>query len=64
MSPDTPVLYDYWRSTASYRVRIVLKLKGITFRHQSVNLVLDGGQQHLAEYRELNPQGLLSFGGI
>ena len=59
MSPDSPVLYDYWRSTASYRVRIALNLKGIAYRQEPVNLVLDGGQQHQAEYRALNPQGLV-----
>lgn len=52
-------LYDYWRSSASYRVRIALNLKGLDFEQVAVNLVKDGGQQHSAEYRELNPQGLV-----
>lgn len=52
-------LYSYWRSSAAYRVRIALALKGLAYRQESVHLVKDGGQQHAAEYRQLNPQGLL-----
>ena len=54
-----PVLYGYWRSSAAYRVRIALNLKGIACRQASVHLVRDGGEQHAARYRELNPQGLV-----
>ncbi len=56
---DTPVLYGYWRSTAAYRVRIALGLKGITWEHAGVNLVKDGGEQHQSSYRDLNPAGLV-----
>ncbi|MDH4559191.1 maleylacetoacetate isomerase [Pseudomonas sp. BN417] len=52
-------LYGYWRSSAAYRVRIALNLKGLAYRQELVHLVKDGGQQHLPAYRELNPQGLL-----
>lgn len=52
-------LYDYFRSTASYRVRIALNLKGIDHECIPVHLVRDGGEQHLPAYRALNPQGLL-----
>ncbi|WP_252271423.1 maleylacetoacetate isomerase [Pseudomonas subflava] len=52
-------LYGYWRSSAAYRVRIALGLKGLAYRQESVHLVKDGGQQHAAEYRELNPQELV-----
>lgn len=52
----TPLLYGYWRSSASYRVRMALHLKGIPFEQRAVHLVRDGGQQHAAEYRVLNPQ--------
>ena len=38
------ILYDYWRSSASFRVRIALHLKGIAFISVPVNL-LDGGQR-------------------
>ncbi len=59
MSTDTPetVLYDYWRSTASYRVRIALSLADINWRTISVNLV--DGDHRQPEHRERNPQGLV-----
>jgi len=57
--PDQLILYDYWRSSASYRVRIVLHLKGLQFEQRAVNLVHDGGEQHREDYRRLNPQGLV-----
>lgn len=50
-------LYDYWRSTAAYRVRIVLNLKGIEADHEYVHLVKDGGQNNLPEFKAINPQG-------
>lgn len=53
------VLYDYWRSSASYRVRIALNLKGLSYRQKSVHLVRDGGEQKKPEYLAINPQGLL-----
>jgi maleylacetoacetate isomerase len=52
-------LYSYWRSTAAYRVRIALNLKGLTYRQVPVHLLEDGGQQHAVEYRALNPQQLV-----
>ncbi|SDK61145.1 maleylacetoacetate isomerase [Pseudomonas indica] len=52
-------LYSYWRSSAAYRVRIALNLKGLVYRQVPVHLVKDGGQQHAAEYRALNPQELV-----
>jgi maleylacetoacetate isomerase len=52
-------LYGYWRSSAAYRVRIALNLKGLAFENLPVHLVKDGGEQHSAEYRALNPQGLV-----
>ncbi|MDH0892954.1 MULTISPECIES: maleylacetoacetate isomerase [unclassified Pseudomonas] len=52
-------LYSYWRSSAAYRVRIALGLKGLAYRQVPVHLVKDGGQQHAAEYRALNPQELV-----
>ena len=50
-------LYDYFRSTAAYRVRIALNLKGLDYRQAPVNLLQgeDGG----AGYRAINPQGLV-----
>ena len=52
-------LYDYYRSTASYRVRIALNVKKINYEKCSVHLVDNGGEQHLATYLEVNPQGLV-----
>jgi maleylacetoacetate isomerase len=52
-------LYSYWRSSAAYRVRIGLNLKGLRYETVPVHLVRDGGQQHGAEFREANPQGLV-----
>ncbi len=48
-------LYNYWRSSASWRVRIALNLKGIAYEYVAVNLVADGGQQKSDAYRALNP---------
>lgn len=52
-------LYGYWRSSAAYRVRIALNLKGLAYEQVPVHLVKDGGQQHSAAYKALNPQELL-----
>lgn len=51
------VLYDYWRSSAAYRVRIALNLKGIVFRSVPIDLAL--GEQGGAGYLARNPQGLI-----
>ncbi|OWQ63557.1 maleylacetoacetate isomerase [Stenotrophomonas maltophilia] len=53
---DGIVLYTYWRSSAAYRVRIGLELKGLAWEARPVHLVRDGGEQHRAAYRVLNPQ--------
>ncbi|MEN1729708.1 MAG: maleylacetoacetate isomerase [Pseudomonadota bacterium] len=53
------VLHTYWRSSASYRVRMALNLKGLAYESRFVHLVRDGGQQHAEAYRALNPQGLV-----
>ena len=49
-------LYDYWRSSACYRVRIALNLKGLRYAHRPVHLLKNGGEQHGARHRALNPQ--------
>src|SRR5438309_4803546 len=51
------VLYDYWRSSAAYRVRIALNLKGIEY--DSVQVDLREDEQKSADYRAINPQGLV-----
>ena len=52
-----PLLHDYFRSSAAYRVRIALNLKGIAYDRHSVNLAQ--GAQKQADYRALNPQGFV-----
>jgi maleylacetoacetate isomerase len=52
-----PVLYDYWRSSASYRVRIALHHKGIAFDRVAVDLL--SGEQKAAAYTGRNPQGFV-----
>lgn len=52
-----PVLYDYWRSSASYRVRIALNLMGIAYRLESVNLL--DGEHRTDAHLQRNPQGLV-----
>jgi maleylacetoacetate isomerase len=52
-----PVLFDYYRSSASYRVRIALNLKGVEYRAVPVDLA--AGAQKGAEFRAVNPQGFV-----
>jgi maleylacetoacetate isomerase len=52
-------LYSYWRSSAAYRVRIALNLKGLPFETIPVHLVRDGGEQHAAAFNDLNPQEMV-----
>jgi len=49
-------LYSYFRSSAAYRVRIALNLKGIAYETASVHLVKDGGHNRRPEFRAVNPQ--------
>ena len=53
------VLYGYFRSSAAFRARIALNLKGIKPELRFVHLLKDGGQQHTAQYKTLNPQELI-----
>jgi maleylacetoacetate isomerase len=50
-------LYTYFRSTAAFRVRIALNIKGVPY--ESVSLHLRTGAHQSPEYRQLNPQGLI-----
>jgi maleylacetoacetate isomerase len=52
-------LHNYFRSSASYRVRIALNLKGLQYEYVSVHLTRDGGEQLSAAFRALNPQALV-----
>ena len=52
-------LYNYFRSSASYRVRIALNLKGLPYEYVSVHLTRDGGQQFAPAYRNIAPEALV-----
>ena len=52
-------LYTYFRSSAAYRVRIALNLKGLAYEAVPVHLLRNGGEQLAEAYREVNPAGLL-----
>lgn len=54
-STEQPVLYSYWRSSCSWRVRIALNLKEIPYDIKAISLIKSGGEQHCNEYREVNP---------
>lgn len=51
------ILYDYYRSSAAFRVRIALNMKGVDYESRPVNLL--ESEQRSDEYRSLNPQGLI-----
>ena len=51
------VLYDYWRSSASYRLRIAMNLAGISYQSTSVDLLK--GEHKTEDYLNRNPQGLV-----
>ncbi|HXZ09285.1 MAG TPA: maleylacetoacetate isomerase [Paraburkholderia sp.] len=52
-------LYNYFRSSASYRVRIALNLKNVPYEYVPVHLVRGGGEHLLPEYRKLNPDAVV-----
>lgn len=52
-------LYDYYRSTCAYRVRIALNIKQIRYESIPIHLIQDGGKQHSTDYLALNPQALV-----
>ena len=52
-------LYSYFRSSAAFRVRIALNLKGLAADMRFVHLLKDGGQQHGGAYRDLNQQQIV-----
>jgi maleylacetoacetate isomerase len=52
-------LYTFFRSSASYRVRIALNLKGLGYEQAAIHLRRGGGEQLTAAYRKVNPQALV-----
>ena len=49
-------LYNYYRSSSSYRVRIALNLKGIPWEYVAIHLARDGGEQFKPKFQAVNPQ--------
>ena len=54
-------LYTYWRSSAAYRVRIALNLKGLAYDAVPVSLAPGEAEHRKDEYRALNPQMLVPY---
>lgn len=52
-------LFNYFRSSASFRVRIAMNLKGLSFDYEPIHLVRQGGEQCTPAFRERNPDGLV-----
>jgi maleylacetoacetate isomerase len=52
-------LYNYFRSSASFRVRIALNFKGLPYKYAVVHLTKGGGQQFAPEFRAINPDALI-----
>jgi maleylpyruvate isomerase len=52
-------LYNFFRSSASYRVRIALNLKGLPYEYLPIHLRRGGGEQLTPSYKAINPQGLV-----
>jgi maleylpyruvate isomerase len=52
-------LYTYFRSSAAYRVRIALNLKGLQYEAMPVHLLRGGGEQLQEQYQAINPSGLV-----
>jgi len=52
-------LYSYFRSSAAYRVRIALNLKGLSYEYLGVHLLKNGGEQLSDTYRDVNPTALV-----
>uniref|UniRef100_O43708-3 Isoform 3 of Maleylacetoacetate isomerase n=1 Tax=Homo sapiens TaxID=9606 RepID=O43708-3 len=55
MQAGKPILYSYFRSSCSWRVRIALALKGIDYKTVPINLIKDRGQQFSKDFQALNP---------
>lgn len=59
MTTPSLKLYTYWRSSAAYRVRIALNLKGLSYESVPVHLLRDGGEHRRPGYLDVHPQGLV-----
>jgi maleylpyruvate isomerase len=54
-------LFGYFRSSASYRVRIAMNLKGLSYEAIPVHLTHGGGEQYQTKFKQVNPQSLVPF---
>ena len=61
MSQSAITLYSYFRSSCSFRVRIVLQYLGIAYDYQGVHLVKEGGQQFSTAFRNKNPMAQVPY---
>ena len=52
-------LYTYFRSSAAFRVRIALNLKGLDYQSEFIHLLKEGGEHKARDYRAINPQALI-----
>jgi maleylpyruvate isomerase len=52
-------LFNYWRSSSAWRVRLALALKGLAYEYAPVHLAKDGGEQWKPDYLARNPQGMV-----
>ena len=52
-------LFSFWRSLATYRVRIALNLKGLAWDSVPIDLRAGASAQHSPEFRRANPEGLV-----
>ncbi len=59
MAAEGLQLFSYWRSSAAYRVRIALNLKGLAYELIPVNLAKNGGEHHQDVFHTVNPQELV-----
>ncbi len=59
MTTQPLVLHNYFRSSAAYRVRIAMNLKGLSYDYVPVHLTRDGGMQFQEPYKTKNPQQLV-----
>jgi maleylpyruvate isomerase len=52
-------LYNYYRSSASFRVRIALNYKNLSYEYLPVHLIREGGEQYKSDFQAINPQSLI-----
>nr|QUF59423.1 glutathione S-transferase GSTZ4 [Brachionus angularis] len=56
MESQKPILYNYFRSSSSWRVRIALELKNIEYEYKAISLIKDGGEQFSEDFTKINPK--------